>query len=197
MPVPSQPLPTIGVSNITEDPKILAALQEIQSILNGNVDATNLDEDIVDPPLQHAFSAHTSSGGTLNDGSLVQMTTEDWDPENLHTTGASTRFTAPEAGYYEFHMTVSGAASANNTRIEAALQRRNSGGVVQRTFYGTTGITTDATNDAVRSHVSAVIFLNANDYVEPRVGIKGGQLNNVYANDQNFWQGRFLGASVS
>lgn len=42
MAIPSQSLPTIGLPNSTEDPKIRAALSELQSILTGNVDRSNL-----------------------------------------------------------------------------------------------------------------------------------------------------------
>lgn len=39
---PSQPLPTLGQPNSTEDPKIRSALSELQTILISNVDETNL-----------------------------------------------------------------------------------------------------------------------------------------------------------
>jgi hypothetical protein len=42
MGVPSQPLPTVGQPNSTEDAKVRAALSEIQTILTANVDANNL-----------------------------------------------------------------------------------------------------------------------------------------------------------
>lgn len=42
MSLPTQPLPTIGAANSTEDPKVRNALQELQTILGGNVDASNL-----------------------------------------------------------------------------------------------------------------------------------------------------------
>jgi hypothetical protein len=42
MGVPSSPLPSLGGDNATEDPKIRTALQELQSILTGSVDDSNL-----------------------------------------------------------------------------------------------------------------------------------------------------------
>lgn len=42
MGVPNQPLPTIGQPNSTEDSKVRSALSELQTILGGNIDATNL-----------------------------------------------------------------------------------------------------------------------------------------------------------
>lgn len=49
MPESVAPLPILNQPNITEDPKILALLTEIQSILNGNVDASNLASSAVGP----------------------------------------------------------------------------------------------------------------------------------------------------
>lgn len=42
MTLPSQPLPTISEANSAADPKVRAALSELQSILSGNVDLTNI-----------------------------------------------------------------------------------------------------------------------------------------------------------
>lgn len=42
MGVPSQSLPTVGQPNSTEDAKVRSALSELQTILTGNVDASNL-----------------------------------------------------------------------------------------------------------------------------------------------------------
>jgi hypothetical protein len=42
MGVPSQPLPTIGQPNSTEDAKVRSALSELQTILTAGVDRTNL-----------------------------------------------------------------------------------------------------------------------------------------------------------
>ncbi len=42
MPVPVQPLPTIGQPNASEDPKTRSALSELQTILTAGVDETNL-----------------------------------------------------------------------------------------------------------------------------------------------------------
>lgn len=42
MTLSSQPLPTLGQPNATEDPKVRSLLSEIQGIVNGNIDASNL-----------------------------------------------------------------------------------------------------------------------------------------------------------
>lgn len=42
MAIPVQPLPTIGSPNSSEDPKIRSALSELQTVLTGGTDVTNL-----------------------------------------------------------------------------------------------------------------------------------------------------------
>lgn len=42
MTIPTQPLPTVGQPNSTEDPKVRSALSELQTILTAGVDTTNL-----------------------------------------------------------------------------------------------------------------------------------------------------------
>lgn len=42
MTVPTQPLPTVGQPNSTEDPKVRSALAELQTILTAGVDTTNI-----------------------------------------------------------------------------------------------------------------------------------------------------------
>ncbi|UTI65603.1 hypothetical protein NBH00_05180 [Paraconexibacter antarcticus] len=42
MTLSTQPLPTLGASNSTEDPKVRSLLSELQNILNGGLDGTNL-----------------------------------------------------------------------------------------------------------------------------------------------------------
>lgn len=42
MPVPTQALPTVGGANATEEPKLRAALQELQTLLGGGLDSTNI-----------------------------------------------------------------------------------------------------------------------------------------------------------
>lgn len=42
MAIPTQPLPTIGQPNTSEDPKVRSALSELQTVLTGGTDVTNL-----------------------------------------------------------------------------------------------------------------------------------------------------------
>jgi hypothetical protein len=57
----TQPLPTIGGSNSTEDPKVRSLLAELQGILNGQVDGSNL----TGGALQVANGTGVTSAGAL------------------------------------------------------------------------------------------------------------------------------------
>jgi hypothetical protein len=52
MGVPSQALPTVGQPNSTEDSKVRSCLSELQTILNGNVDPSNISSATVQTFLQ-------------------------------------------------------------------------------------------------------------------------------------------------
>jgi hypothetical protein len=69
MGVPSQPLPTIGQPNSTEDAKVRSALSELQSILTANVDAANLAAKAVTSPKWNPFvqvGANTTNISSAN-----------------------------------------------------------------------------------------------------------------------------------
>lgn len=65
MTVPTQPLPTLGSANSTEDPKIRSVLSELQTILTAGVDATNLaSAAVTSAKLAPTITSVTSMTGT-------------------------------------------------------------------------------------------------------------------------------------
>lgn len=77
MTLSSQPLPSIGAANSTEDPKIRSLLSELQGILNGNIDASNLAVAAGVTEAQLAAALATRLGlGTAGRGKSIIATSE-------------------------------------------------------------------------------------------------------------------------
>jgi hypothetical protein len=68
MGVPTQPLPTIGQPNSTEDSKVRSALSELQTILTAGIDATN-----VSPGKLASISFVNSASGISCTGSMADV----------------------------------------------------------------------------------------------------------------------------
>lgn len=80
MSVPSKPLPVLGESTLTEDPKTRDVLAELQTILSGNVDLTNIAAAVFNAmirvegqtqPLTMRIIPITASAGPTSPGSFT------------------------------------------------------------------------------------------------------------------------------
>lgn len=69
MTTPTQPLPTIGQPNTSEDPKIVAVLTELQAILTAGFDAVNVSATL-------AGILGLSNGSVISSGASIVATTE-------------------------------------------------------------------------------------------------------------------------
>lgn len=76
MPIPSQPLPTVGQPSSTEDPKVRSALSELQTILTAGVDSTNMaaSAGLTAEMLVAALAEDLglTNGGTVRRGTFTQ-----------------------------------------------------------------------------------------------------------------------------
>lgn len=80
MSIPTKPLPNVGGSDTTEEPKVREALQELQQILSGGVEAANLAsalQALLNHPgdIKATGRAAAPSGWLMCDGAAVSRTT--------------------------------------------------------------------------------------------------------------------------
>lgn len=72
MTLSTQPLPALGSPNSTEDPKIRSLLSEIQGIVNGNIDSSNVtDGSLVEADLAPALTARLGVGTSGRGKSII------------------------------------------------------------------------------------------------------------------------------
>jgi hypothetical protein len=72
MTLSSQPLPTIGAANSTEDAKIRSLLSEIQGIINGGLDSSNItDATIAEADLAAALATRLGLGSAGRGKSII------------------------------------------------------------------------------------------------------------------------------
>ena len=172
---------------MSPDTRIAARLQDLETrlaLLEGGRAAT----------FRHSFSVYGGNGlsGISNTNAVVPFTGTNWNHSGVVTgfAGTSMRFTAPEKGYYQFHLQLAAAVNTNNTAmLMGSLGRFTAAGVNDRDFHGSRTQTSDAWTHAVHTNMSALILMEAGGYVVPRVHISNGTLQNLYPHDANSWAG--------
>lgn len=151
-----------------------------QHIAAGNLYASKLNN-------QHKFLAYHNTTQSLADGSKVSFNTEVYDTGSNF---ASSRFTAPVAGFYFFHAQLfiqSGSTGTNRLRVYK---------------NGTLLLTGDSAAASGGNDISlnavACLQLAQNDYVEINVGFSGGGSKTLYGNGTDYYTyfGGFLLSAI-
>lgn len=118
------------------------------------------------------YASATSTAGQSVPSSAVtimQTTAKDYDSHNALQIGINTRFTAPISGLYEFNAFCSYNSNQSWTEGNVAVIELAKNGVINKYLSSYNAPINDGSGGYIRINGSADVWLNAGDYVEPRL----------------------------
>lgn len=168
MTIPTQPLPTVGQPNSTEDPKVRSALSELQTILTAGIDSTNLTGGALTSQVIPHVKVRRETSFTIPGGgwTVVEWVTELYDlgtpSNNMHDNVTNnSRLTCRVAGLYNVTAKVgftSAAATGGSFRSAAIWVN---GAAAAYTIAGPPGGTS-----SLNLPLTCPVRLAVGDYVE-------------------------------
>lgn len=188
MPAPVSPLPTLGAGTLTEDPKILALLTEIRSILSGNVDAANLAAGAVTAAKLAPINA--TRVNKFSDQAFTNSTfaPQSWAVENFDTGGLhdpttnNSRITFPSAGIWIIGSTICWEANGTGARYTSLRLNGASDVAIVDQAASSGGVT--------RQNVMTLLNVAPTDYIEVLGWQSSGGNLNALAAVSSFWAAR-------
>jgi len=140
-----------------------------------------------------AFRAYLTSALSMSiTTAKVGMSTEDFDLSGNYT-AASSRFTAPVTGLYEFSGQFRISATSTTTRVNFLYYKNGT----QYQFATNWAVySTAVTGDVFQQISPAYMVLNANDYIEFYYNLQAGTGTLTQGNDSTYWQGRLIQVTV-
>lgn len=123
----------------------------------------------------------TNSNASIAAVSVVIVNFEDLivDTHGAVTTGASWKFTAPVTGIYEVNAVVSLEAIADGKPMDARIHKNGS------LYWAGSRLTAGNVADTIGSTISALVSMNAGDYIDIRV-YNGDSTNRVLSSSAAF-----------
>ena len=182
---------TFADNEIIYASKLNENFNKLYDEINGNVDTVNIkDEAVTSEKLTNTIGFRAYRSSALNASTSItkiNMDTESFDTGSDWDGTTNYRFNAPKAGYYYFEVSIGFADPGDQVRVLAYIYVNDVGATVAQ--VGSSGAANDPT-----AKTSLLTYLEADDYVDPRMNVTSGTPAVNNSSSYTYFQGWLVGA---